>query len=326
MKEHQLMNYLLECWGLSKHYAQEAILDKIDLAIPKGVILSLVGPSGCGKTTLLRCIAGLERPTRGSIFIEGEEVTSKSAHSRPVVMMFQEPLLFPHLTIMENIIFGLKTRGLNKRERNEAGLLMLKKIQMEPFANRYPYECSGGQKQRVSLARALVLRPKLLLLDEPFSSLDPELREEMRQWVKEQLKEEGITSLFVTHDKEEAMYMGDQVAVMEKGRIRQIGDPWDVYLNPNDPFVARFFGDGLLLDDRLFISAHYLRIYPTPALIPGQWSAYRGHVIEQWIKHGQIFCRIELAEQQQTVALPVNNLQEAKEVWVAFDPKHAVLM
>jgi ABC-type Fe3+/spermidine/putrescine transport system ATPase subunit len=211
----------IRCEQCQKAFNDQIVFDQVRLEMKQGEILSLVGPSGTGKSTLLRCIAGLEQLTLGQIYIEGIDVTNLQANKRPVVMMFQQTLLFPHMTVLENVTYGLKMRKVKKKRRNEEGMELLEKVEMAKYANYYPYECSGGQQQRIALARALITKPKLLLLDEPFSSLDTDLRSSIRDWVRRLLKEEEITAIFVTHDKEESMIMGDLVAVMERKRFNK---------------------------------------------------------------------------------------------------------
>jgi iron(III) transport system ATP-binding protein len=324
-----MKNPLLTCRNVKKHYAGEIIFHDLSLSILTGEMLSLVGPSGCGKTTLLRCIAGLEELTKGQIWVGSEEITKQKAEQRPIVMMFQQPLLFPHMTVIENITYGLKTKKVNKKERRTSGLTMLEKIEMEGYEDRYPYELSGGQQQRVALARALIMKPQLLLLDEPFSSLDPELRGAMRSWVRKKLKDEAITALFVTHDKEEAMIMGDQIAVMKEGMIQQVGDPLDVYKKPINNIVAEFFSDGLVLNDGTFIPVDRLDIKPyrsgrvqekvTTKEEEARKTCYKGLVTGMFIRHGQLFCQIEMTELHKKVILP------AKTAFQLNDRVHVLL-
>jgi iron(III) transport system ATP-binding protein len=305
---------LLTCKNITKHYAEEIIFHDLSLSIPLGEILSLVGPSGCGKTTLLRCIAGLEELTEGQLWMGSEDVTKHKAEQRPIVMMFQQPLLFPHMTVIENITYGLKTKKVNKKERRTAGLTMLEKIEMEGYEDRYPYELSGGEQQRVTLARALIRKPRLLLLDEPFSSLDPELRGMMRSWIRKKLKDEAITALFVTHDKEEAMIMGDQLAVMKEGMIQQVGHPLDVYQKPINSIVAEFFSDGLVFNDDTFIPVDRLDVKPyisdgvqekvATKEEGAQGTCYEGQITGMFIRHGQLFYQIEMSELHKKVTLP----------------------
>lgn len=174
-------------------------------------------------------------------------ITDLKPEQRPIVMMFQQPLLFPHMTVLENVIYGLKHQKIQKKIRIREGKQMLKKIEMEEFEKRYPHQLSGGQQQRVALARALIMKPQLLLLDEPFSSLDPTLRASIRDWTCDVLKGEGVTAIYVTHDREEAMRLGDRIIVMKNGQFQQIGPPHDVYRNPKNKIVAKMFSDGIVI-------------------------------------------------------------------------------
>ncbi len=233
---------------MSKHFSKVPILQNISFHVRSGEHFTIVGPSGCGKTTLLRCLAGLEDISGGEIWLKQKSIVTLKPEERSVVLMFQDSLLFPHLTVIENVTYGLKRRKMKKKERVSEAEQMLMKVKLLHLRNAYPHELSGGQKQRVSLARALVLKPDLLLLDEPFSSLDASLRESLRGEVKELLREENITALFITHDRDEAIEMGDRLAVMNKGTFIQIGEPFDVVTNPSSIESARIIGEGLALE------------------------------------------------------------------------------
>lgn len=214
----------------------------ISLTLREGEFFSLLGPSGCGKTTLLKLVAGLLTPDAGDIYFNDEKMTSVVAEKRGFSMVFQESLLFPHMTVEENVAFGLKMKGIRKKQRLNKAANMLASVGLEGFRKRYPAALSGGQKQRVSLARALSTEPRLLLMDEPFSALDPGLREEMRELTTRMHKEHQATILFVTHDRNEAFQLSDRIGVMREGEILQINKPRELYENPNDPYVARFLG------------------------------------------------------------------------------------
>ena len=240
--------------NISKNYGATQAVRGVSLSIYKGELFSLLGGSGCGKTTLLRMLAGFETPTAGRILIDGIDVTSWPPYERPVNMMFQSYALFPHMTVYQNIAFGLKQEKLNKAEIHERVQWGLDLVQMLSYANRKPHQLSGGQRQRVALVRSLVKQPKLLLLDEPLAALDKKLREQTQFELVNIQESVGITFVLVTHDQEEAMTMSTRMAVMEEGRIRQIGVPHDVYEFPSSRYVAEFIGtnniiEGLVVED-----------------------------------------------------------------------------
>ena len=222
-------------------------LDNVSVTIRQNEFFTLLGPSGCGKTTLLRLIAGFELPTGGSILLEGQEVAHLPPYKRMVNTVFQSYALFPHLTVAQNIGFGLKMLGRKRAERDAQVEAMLKLVKMEPMRNRKVHQLSGGQQQRVALARALAPHPKVLLLDEPLSALDLKLRKEMQIELKRLQHETGITFIFVTHDQEEALTMSDRIAVMSSGKILQVGSPRDIYDRPAERFVADFIGESNFL-------------------------------------------------------------------------------
>ena len=226
-------------------------LDGVSVGIKQGEFFTLLGPSGCGKTTLLRLIAGFETPTGGQIFLHGQDITADPPNLRPINTVFQSYALFPHLSVADNIGFGLQMMGRPRAEVSRAIEKMLALVQLESFASRKPQQLSGGQQQRVALARALAPEPKVLLLDEPLSALDLKLRKEMQRELKRLQTETGITFIFVTHDQEEALTMSDRVAVMRSGRILQVGAPREIYNRPVDRFVADFIGETNFITGRV---------------------------------------------------------------------------
>ena len=230
--------------NVTKRFPGFTAIDDLSLDIPAGSFFALLGPSGCGKTTTLRLVAGLEEPTEGQILIGGKDVTSTKAYQRPVNTVFQSYALFPHMTILENVMFGLKRRRIADAEKLARDALSL--VELAHVATRKPAQLSGGQQQRVALARAVVNRPALLLLDEPLGALDLKLRRQMQLELKDIQSEVGLTFLHVTHDQEEAMTMADTVAVMNQGRIEQMGAPEDLYESPQTAFVATFLGQSNL--------------------------------------------------------------------------------
>lgn len=234
---------LLQLAGLKKTYDQTEVLKDINLDIKHGEFLTLLGPSGCGKTTLLRLIAGFEQPNAGAIYLDGVQMTGLSADKRPVNTVFQQYALFPHMTVAQNVAYGLKLKKVPKDEIQARVRETLSMVQMENFANRRPQDLSGGQQQRVAIARAVINRPKLLLLDEPLSALDHKLRLQMQSELKRLQRELGITFVFVTHDQEEALSMSDRIAVMKDGTFQQIGTPIEIYETPANLFTAKFIGE-----------------------------------------------------------------------------------
>jgi spermidine/putrescine transport system ATP-binding protein len=234
------MDPILDLRGLVKEYPGQRAVDGISLTIPRGGFYSLVGPSGCGKTTTLRLIAGFEQPTAGEVRLGGAVVNYQRPYERNVSTVFQSYALFPHLTARENIEFGLKRKRADGIAKRVAAALDL--VRLAGKEDRRPSQLSGGERQRVALARSLVVEPDVLLLDEPLAALDPKLRKQMRLELKEMQRRVGITFLLVTHDQEEALSMSDQLAVMNAGRIEQVGSPEDVYLRPRTRFVAGFLG------------------------------------------------------------------------------------
>lgn len=228
---------------ITKQFGTITAVDAIDLIIEDGEFFSLLGPSGCGKTTTLRMIAGFEQPTIGQLYIMGQPVAGIPAYRRPVNTVFQNYALFPHMTVAQNIAFGLQMAKIGKPEIAERVDTVLKLVQMGAYRDRKPTQLSGGQKQRIALARALVNEPRVLLLDEPLGALDLKLRKEMQTELKQIQSEVGITFVYVTHDQEEALTMSDRIAVMQAGKVRQIGTPRDIYEHPANRFVADFIGE-----------------------------------------------------------------------------------
>jgi sulfate transport system ATP-binding protein len=239
-------NMSIEVQNISKSFGKSSILRDISLEIPKGELVALLGPSGSGKTTLLRLIAGLEHADKGRIVVDGKDATHVSVQERQVGFVFQHYALFRHMNVFDNIAFGLQVRPrkqrLSKKEIAQKVNELLALVQLEGLASRYPTQLSGGQRQRVALARALAIDPKILLLDEPFGALDAKVRQELRRWLRQLHQTLEITSVFVTHDQEEALEVADRIVIMNNGRIEQIGTPHDIYHNPANPFVYNFLG------------------------------------------------------------------------------------
>jgi putative spermidine/putrescine transport system ATP-binding protein len=228
--------------NISKSFAGTVAVEHFELAVEKGEFVSFLGPSGCGKTTTLRMIAGFENPTTGSIQIEGNEITNIPPNQRNVGMVFQSYALFPNMTVGKNVGFGLKVRGRSGNEIESRVKEMLELIKMSHLENRYPYQLSGGQQQRVALARAIAIHPQVLLLDEPLSALDAKIRVDLRQEIRRIQRQLGITTIYVTHDQEEALSISDRIVVMREGVMDQVGTPFEIYNFPQTAFVASFVG------------------------------------------------------------------------------------
>ncbi|MCQ4922566.1 ABC transporter ATP-binding protein [Tissierella carlieri] len=244
--------------NIEKSFNKIKVLNNINFEVPEGKVVSLLGPSGCGKTTTLKIIAGLIKADNGEIFLGDKDITDVPVEKRGAVIVFQDYLLFPHLNIEENIGFGLKMARIPKKEINIQVERMLELVQLKGYNKKYPNELSGGQQQRVALARALAIEPKVLLLDEPFSNLDTKLREDMREFTLEIQRKLNITTILVTHDKEEALMSSDKIAIMLNGEIKQFGTPEELYERPTSIEVADFFGEknyiGGMVENNMFIS------------------------------------------------------------------------
>src|SRR5947207_12782595 len=269
----------IEVRHLHKRFGQTVVCDDLSLDIPAGQLVALLGPSGSGKTTLLRIIAGLEVPDSGTVLFHGEDATEADVRERRVGFVFQHYALFGHMTIFENVAFGLRVRPKAVRP-DEAAIRakvaeLLALVQLDRLADRYPHQLSGGPRQRIALARALAVAPKVLLLDEPFGALDAKVRKELRRWLRRLHDEMHIASVFVTHDQEEALEVADRVAVLNQGRLEQVGTPQEVYDNPANPFVYNFLGNVNLFHGRFdraggaggevsYVRPHELQIVAAP--------------------------------------------------------------
>lgn len=276
--------------GLTKEFGAVTAVDRIDLQIAAGEFFSMLGPSGSGKTTVLRLIAGFEQPTGGTIELFGQDVTKKAPFDRDVNTVFQDYALFPHMSVLDNVAYGLRVRGMGRAKRRDLAMKALAAVRLEQMAGRKPSQLSGGQRQRVALARATVVEPKVLLLDEPLGALDLKLREQMQVELKQIQRDLGITFIFVTHDQEEALTLSDRIAVFHDGRIEQLGTPQDLYERPASRFVADFVGTSNLFDlersaaligreGEHSIRPEKLTLSSTPADAPGLRSA-EGTVVE----------------------------------------------
>jgi len=269
----------IQVQNIHKQFGDFVALGNVDLEIPEGELVALLGPSGCGKTTLLRVIAGLEQPDSGRVLLNGEDRTRAHVREREIGFVFQHYALFRHMTVFDNIAFGLrvKPRGERPAERRikEKVFDLLKLVQLDWLADRFPDQLSGGQRQRIALARALAVEPKVLLLDEPFGALDANVRKELRRWLRRLHDELHVTSIFVTHDQEEAMEVASRIVVMNKGAIEQVGTPEQVYEHPRSPFVSQFLGDVNIFHGRVDQGWLDLNLWRVPA--PAD-SAHRDRV------------------------------------------------
>lgn len=261
---------------VSKRFDDALAVDDVSLSINRGEIFALLGGSGSGKSTLLRMLAGFERPTEGRVFLDGQDITDLPPYDRPINMMFQSYALFPHMTVEQNIAFGLKQDRLPRSEINQRVAEMLKLVHMAEYARRKPHQLSGGQRQRVALARSLAKRPKLLLLDEPMGALDKKLRSQMQLELVEIIERVGVTCIMVTHDQEEAMTMAQRIAIMHQGWIAQVGTPMDIYESPVSRHVAEFIGSVNIFEGEITADMEDHAIIRCPAL---EREIYVGHGI-----------------------------------------------
>jgi len=256
---------LIRVQNITKTFGDFPALHGIDLEIEPGEFVALLGPSGSGKTTLLRIIAGLEFQDSGEVLFDGEDVSSRSVGERQVGFVFQQYALFKHMTVAENVAFGLSVRRKGRPAKADIRARadeLLRLVQLEGLGKRYPGQLSGGQRQRVALARALAIEPRLLLLDEPFGALDAKVRKDLRRWLRGLHESMGLTSIFVTHDQEEALELADRVVVMDHGRIEQIGTPEQVYMEPASPFVSNFVGETNQLPGGVHVRPHDIELVP----------------------------------------------------------------
>jgi putrescine transport system ATP-binding protein len=317
---------LLELAGISKRFGRVAAVDGVSLSIERGALFALLGPSGCGKTTLLRLVAGLERPDHGRIVIDGAEVTALPPYQRPVNMMFQSYALFPHLDVAQNVAFGLRQERIDRRRRAARVAEMLALVQMSDFRARRPHELSGGQRQRVALARALAKMPKLLLLDEPLAALDRKLRSETRRELIGIQERVGTAFLIVTHDQEEALGMATRIAVMNEGRIQQIGAAADIYERPQSRFVADFVGEMNWFEGNIGVRPENMVL----SLAPPVGFAVPARVTAVDYQGGVSIVRLEDRERRVLVAVvpsaEARGFARGAAVWASWRPDDAVVI
>ncbi len=320
--------------GLTKSFGQVAAVQNIDLEIQEGEFFSMLGPSGSGKTTVLRMIAGFEKPTSGRVFLSGQDVTDKAPFDREVNTVFQDYALFPHMNVLENVEYGLKVRGVSRSERRVRAEEALASVRLDGFADRKPSELSGGQKQRVALARAIVVEPKALLLDEPLGALDLKLREQMQVELKELQRRLGITFIFVTHDQEEALTLSNRIAVFNNGRIEQIGTPQELYEKPATEFVASFVGTSNIFSAEESSAvfglngAHTIR--PEKLSLSSQKTDFGGTLVETIYLGSANRMIVELENQKRVTVLdPAGSGQErlpqrGEKIWLRIDKRDLV--
>jgi putrescine transport system ATP-binding protein len=354
---------LLRIEALSKRFGSFAAVDELSLDIFPSEFFALLGPSGCGKTTLLRLIAGFERPSAGRILLDGVDIAPVPPHRRPVNMMFQNYALFPHLSVAANVAFGLKQEGLPRQEIAGRVADMLALVKLEDFGRRKPHQLSGGQRQRVALARSLVKRPRVLLLDEPLAALDKKLRDSTRFELMELQHKLGLTFIIVTHDQSEAMILADRIGVMDRGRLMQVAPPAEIYERPNSRWVADFVGDvnlfeGRVGDDRTSVegtAAGRLRVAASIDAAPGSsfWVAVRPErmrITRQQPSPGLENCvaatvvevgylgdlsiyQLRVADGSRLKAAAANSgrdgepaFRQGEPVWLSFSPESAIVL
>ena len=287
----------VELRGVTKRFGHHVAVDDLSLEVREGEFLSLLGPSGCGKTTTLRLVAGFERPDAGSIRIGGEDVASLPPYRRPVNTVFQSYALFPHLSVLDNVAYGLKQRGVPRKDRANRAAEMLDVVHLAGVERRKPRQLSGGQQQRVALARALVLNPKVLLLDEPLGALDLKVRRQLQIELKRIQEEVGITFVYVTHDQEEALAMSDRVAVMNDGRIEQLAAPQEIYDRPATEFVAAFIGDTNFIDEK----GRRIAVRPERLRLARDGTGLAGRVVAQMVIGPAVQCVVRLDDGQEVL-------------------------
>jgi sulfate transport system ATP-binding protein len=307
----------IEVRGIGKKFGDFVALEDIDLTVKSGALTALLGPSGGGKSTLLRIIAGLERADAGSVEIDGVDATKLSPRHRDVGFVFQHYAAFTHLSVYRNVAFGLEIRKRPKSEIRKRVHELLELVHLEQFADRLPAQLSGGQRQRMALARALAVEPKVLLLDEPFGALDAKVRKELRDWLRRLHDEVHVTTLFVTHDQEEALEVSDEIVVINNGRIEQVGSPDDLYDKPINQFVMSFLGPVTTLEGRL-VRPHDIEIFTTaiPDTVPAKVTRLQRVGFEVRAELGDTGTWVQLTRGQSEAL----NLTESTDVWLRPAP------
>lgn len=317
-------NEILRLEGIQKKFNDVTVLNSIDFSVQAGEFITLLGSSGCGKTTTLRIIAGLETPDSGRVFLNGEDITDLEPNHRSVNTVFQNYALFPHMTVAENIGYGLKLRKVNQKEITRRVQEMLELVQLAGYENRKPSELSGGQKQRIAIARAIINEPKVLLLDEPLGALDLKLRRQMQLELKRLQKKLGITFIYITHDQEEALNMSDRIAVMNRGVFEQIGTANEIYYHPRTSYVANFVGSANVL--HCGTKTYAVRM-ENVEIDGGEHCTYTAKVVEKSFAGGQLRILFELSDGQTVVAGRCgldSELEVGKVTKIGWKPEHAV--
>ncbi|MFW5437878.1 ABC transporter ATP-binding protein [Paenibacillus apiarius] len=300
---------MIELVNVEKHFAGQPVVHPLSLTIDEGEFLTLLGPSGCGKTTILRMIAGFEQPTTGEIRLDGENVTDLPPNKRNLNLVFQHYALFPHMTVEQNIQFGLKMKKIPQAEQRERIAEAIRLTQLTPLAKRYPHQLSGGQQQRVAIARAIANHPKVLLLDEPLGALDLQLRKNLQGELKQLQRNLGITFVYVTHDQEEAMMMSDRIVIMNNGRVEQVGSPKDIYERPETLFAATFVGE-----NNVFHEDHMFAVRPEKIRVTAEpEDGRKSGIIQDIVYLGNIHKLIvHLAHEQTNVTAALDFTDERK--------------
>lgn len=326
---------------INKSFGNNHVLKGIDLRVEKGELLTLLGPSGCGKSTLLRCLAGLEEVQEGSIFLEGKNITHMDARLRQIGMVFQQYSLFPNMTVAQNLAFGLKIKKLSKEEIKKEVSAALEMVGLQEKVNAYPGQLSGGQQQRVALARAIVTKPKVLLLDEPLSAIDAKLRKNLQIEIRRIQKELNITTIFVTHDQDEAMIMSDRICLLNEGHIEQIGTPIAIYTEPKTKFAAGFIGNYNVIEplefERLtgekYNGAHSVAIRPETITISKEKKnlensyEFKGKVIESLTRGNVLRYVIDvngIKISADTLFRSFSIFEDYSEVWLSLEKRNCL--
>ena len=323
---------------VEKSYGENKVLKKTNLSIKKGELVTLLGPSGCGKSTLLRCLAGLESLTSGKIYLDSEDITQKRPGERNIGMVFQEYSLFPSMTVYKNIAYGLKMNKFPKKDMDRKIKEALKMTDLEGKETKYPSQLSGGEKQRVALARSIVTEPKVLLLDEPLSAIDAKLRRALQDRIREINKELNMTSIFVTHDQEEAMRISDTIHIMNNGKIEQSGEALDIYTNPKTLFTAGFIGNYNILEKAIFenvfkvkTSSNYIAIRPEKIKLESKDFKYRvkarlidimslGNVIRYSFEIGETLLKVDVLNEEGKI------VEKNSEVILGFEEEDLIYL